>query len=200
MQCERDEKKPRVKMRKKIFKKVIPKVYAPTEEPMCERQRTSFRHLTPGIMTIFCEHSICHGFMLFHEHESVAHVFNIFFMRMQKAPKMIIYDRACQLAVYCLKRAPNYFANTIFRIDALHFKTHIDCSDGYDVETYQQDDMVSSNDNATFIDKQICEQNNAVLKNIRVQCAFMTQDRFLIYTRLLIYYFNLAKKSKNMLM
>jgi hypothetical protein len=196
LERERDEKKRRTTT--KPFNQPKLKAYGPSEEEMCQRQRTSHRNLTPGLITMFCEHSICHGMMLLHEHESVAHIFNIFFMRMKTAPKMIIYDRACQLAVYALRRAPKYFSNTIFRVDAVHWANHVDCSDGYNVKMFRQLDMIS--DNAPFTNTQICEQSNAVLKHIRNQCAFMTQTHFLIYTRLLFYYFNLNKKSKNMLL
>ena len=32
------------------------------------------------------------------------------------APKVVVYDFACQLAPYCLMREPNFFRNTRFRM------------------------------------------------------------------------------------
>lgn len=43
---------------------------------------------------------------------------------MAAAPKLIVYDNACNLHKYVLRRAPQFFSNTAFRIDRLHIYNH----------------------------------------------------------------------------
>lgn len=40
------------------------------------------------------------------------------------APKLIIYDNACNLQEYCLNRDPGFFANTKFCVDKFHWYNH----------------------------------------------------------------------------
>ena len=40
------------------------------------------------------------------------------------APSMVVYDNACNLQRYVLKRTPHYFRHTAFRIDRLHVFAH----------------------------------------------------------------------------
>ncbi|KAL0038592.1 hypothetical protein WJX77_011963 [Trebouxia sp. C0004] len=44
--------------------------------------------------------------------------------RFKTAPKMIVYDNACNLHRYVLRRAPQFFSSTLFRIDRLHIRNH----------------------------------------------------------------------------
>jgi hypothetical protein len=43
---------------------------------------------------------------------------------MASGPRLVIYDNACNLAAYALKRTPKLFADTLFLVDRLHFKNH----------------------------------------------------------------------------
>ena len=40
------------------------------------------------------------------------------------APKVIIYDNACNLHNYCLNRDPLFFMDTWFLVDRLHWSNH----------------------------------------------------------------------------
>lgn len=40
------------------------------------------------------------------------------------APTVVVYDNACNLQRYVLKRAPHFFRHTAFRIDRLHIFAH----------------------------------------------------------------------------
>lgn len=40
------------------------------------------------------------------------------------APTMVVYDNACNLQRYALKRAPHFFRHAAFRIDRLHIFAH----------------------------------------------------------------------------
>lgn len=61
--------------------------------------------LSSGIFTLFCEHEICIGFQLMREPESPRTHFDILMRRLKKMPRIIIYDNACHLHTYALKRA-----------------------------------------------------------------------------------------------
>jgi hypothetical protein len=65
------------------------------KEVLCERIKKTWKNMSPGLLTCFCCHDICHGMQLLFEPESVKHVFQVFFMRHHCAPKIIHYDRAC---------------------------------------------------------------------------------------------------------
>jgi hypothetical protein len=62
-------------------------------EVECERDREIKRLNTPGMVTLFCEHSICSGFQLLTECESVRHIFQMFYHRFVEPPGIIHYDR-----------------------------------------------------------------------------------------------------------
>jgi hypothetical protein len=40
------------------------------------------------------------------------------------APKIIVYDNACNLHSYCLNRDPLFFKETKFLVDRFHWKNH----------------------------------------------------------------------------
>jgi hypothetical protein len=82
-----------------------------------------------------CSHGIVHGFTLLERAESETQMFEMFFTRFPQgnlfpvhcrndiaAPGVIVYDRACRLHVYVLKREPWFFRNTVFRVDITHYK------------------------------------------------------------------------------
>ena len=50
----------------------------------CFRKKEYKRQLTSGLLTIYCEHGVCHGFTLLRDPESESDVFNFFFTRVGK--------------------------------------------------------------------------------------------------------------------
>ena len=111
--------------------------------------KISNRHpkLTPGINTVFCPHGICVGFKLLASPEGPGTIHSLLATRLENGnqliygpqeccypartywpsiagPFIIIYDNACNLAAYCLKRTPRMFARTRFLVDRLHFSNH----------------------------------------------------------------------------
>ncbi len=159
----------------------------------CDREREYFRNKTPGLITLFCPHDICYGFWMLTENESVKHVFDIFLHRFSEAPHLIHYDRGCQLHQYIMHREPIFFRDTICRIDITHYKNHVNCSKGYDPNTYRQVNSYARSDNR--INSQVCEQFNSSLKHVRDQVGFMTQHRYLLFTRFFLYQLNQRKKQ-----
>lgn len=47
-------------------------------------------------------------------------IVNFFFL----APRLIVYDNACNLHSYALNRDPVFFKNTQFLVDRLHWRDH----------------------------------------------------------------------------
>lgn len=125
--------------------------------------------------------------------ESPAHVFQIIYQRFPVPPAVVFYDRSCQLHTYVVKREPHHFQNTIFRIDITHAQTHTACAETYDPKLFRNDKAHSSKH--TEVNTQICEQTNSLLTKIRGVSGFMTQERFMLFNRLLLYKHNIQKKD-----
>ena len=73
----------------------------------------------------FCPiHGHCYGFHLISGGEGRKDPFSSLFKYMEKAPKHIFYDFACQLSEYCLNREPEFFKHTRFWHDLFHSLGH----------------------------------------------------------------------------
>ena len=138
----------------------------------CHKYPDSHPVLTPGIFTIYCQHGICYGFQVMDSHESPCYPFKIFRSRFTSAPKLIIYDNACKLHQYCLNREPAFFSHTQFSVDRFHWKGHVGCSSGYNLNLYK-----SALTNT--INSQVNEQANAGLQHIKSQLAYMSHENFI---------------------
>ena len=121
--------------------------------PSCPKYARTHPLLTPGAFTIFCAHGLCLGFSLMASQEGPRTPFEILFTRFKEgevmssagrcfwhihnsleysnrismcsaAPSMVVYDNACNLQRYVMKRAPHFFRHTAFRIDRLHVYAH----------------------------------------------------------------------------
>jgi hypothetical protein len=55
-----------------------------------------------------------------HEGESARSVFEVLYTRFPTAPSVVIYDNACNLAIYSHIRECDFFGDTTFAIDRLH--------------------------------------------------------------------------------
>lgn len=84
--------------------------------------------LTGGLMVLWCRHSICLGFHVIPTTEGRNDVFSAIYCHWPKAPKVIVYDFACQLAPYSWVREAQYFRETRFVVDQFHATGHTKCS------------------------------------------------------------------------
>ena len=48
----------------------------------------------------------------------------LLFVILIAAPRVIVYDNACNLHTYCLNRDPVFFKHSRFLIDRLHWRDH----------------------------------------------------------------------------
>lgn len=136
--------------------------------PECRKNSSRHPSMTPGLVTFYCPHGINLGFQIMQTPESPKTIFDVLMMRFKRMPKLIIYDNACHLHTYCLKREPNRFENTRFMVDRLHFrKGHTGCSLGYDMTRYNADEYIVG------INSQVNEQANRAIHNLSTQMACM---------------------------
>ena len=102
-------------------------------------------------------------------HESPRIAFELLMTYFTTMPKIIIYDNACHLMTYCLKREPARFKNTKFLIDRFHSSGH-KCTKGYHMSTYKDDELICT------INSQLVEQENKRFKTLNSQIANMTSE------------------------
>ena len=142
----------------------------------------------PGLFTMFCEHGVCLGFQLMRSAESPQTAFDILVRRFRTTPRVIVYDNACKLHVYALKREPRRFQNTRFLVDRLHYRRgHVGCSLGYSMDSYASDEYVSS------INSQANEQANASLRRLATQLTYMAPDNVKKHTAVFLALRNMDK-------
>jgi len=70
-----------------------------------------------------------------------------------------------------LNHEPQHFKDTLFLVDRFHWRGHIGCSSGYNLDVYGAPHLRAVN-------SQINEQANADLQKIRGQLAYMTATNF----------------------
>lgn len=99
------------------------------QEQACPKYPYLHRARTPGILAVFCL-DCCNlvGFNAMHEFESPRSVFELLFTRWSEAPEVVIYDNACNLAIYSHMRESWFFRDSLFVVDRLHEHAHRLCS------------------------------------------------------------------------
>ena len=120
----------------------------------CRKVNKGSKTLNPGMFLAFCPHGICIGFQVMMDRESPRVPFEMLMSRFAEKPINVIYDDACHLHLYCLKREPKRFQYTRFMTDRFHQKNHIACSLGYAMDSYPDDINIAS------FNSQVCEQAN----------------------------------------
>lgn len=144
----------------------------------CTKMSRGHPSLLPGIFTLFCNHGVCYGFEVMKYHESPNVPFTILRSRCKEAPSLVVYDNACNLHQYCINRDPDFFKNTAFRVDALHFKNHKACGSSYELKAYPQHKKLNS---------QVVEQANSRIQRIKSQLSYMTQSNFVNHCKLFLW-------------
>ncbi|KAG0695153.1 hypothetical protein DFH29DRAFT_985019 [Suillus ampliporus] len=106
----------------------------------------SKNNLTGGILVLWCIHSVF-------------------------APKVIIYDFACQLAPYSFVREARYFQHTRFLVDEMHAHDHTHCGKAcFASNAVRFDDCVRA------VNTSAAECGNKGIKRIRKSVSFMIHD------------------------
>ena len=163
----------------------------------CNKFTSTDRTFSPGVFSCCCPHGICWGFSIMKQYEGPGTAFDILVRRFSEAPGMVIYDNACNLSRYVLKREPGHFAKTQFRIDRVHQPGHVGCHEGYNLSSYPDNcSVLGGSMNLSAMNTQVCEQAHSSLEAISTQAKFMSQGNFLQYVRYFLYRQNLAKIHK----
>lgn len=145
-------------------------------------------HLTGGIMVLWCPHSVCLGFHVIPTAEGRNDVFSALYTHWPTAPKIIIYDYACQLAPYSLIREPTYFRDTRFVVDEFHATGHTKCSRASSSTYAMQYDP-----NLQAINTSAAEVGNSGIGKIRKSVSYMTQAHAIRYTKVYMDVMNRCK-------
>jgi hypothetical protein len=153
------------------------------ESDTCTKYRHGHRILGPGIMLYLCPHGISYGFSVMESYESPRMPFEVFSTRY--VPANIIYDNACKLHVYCLKREPALFSHCRFFVDRFHWNNHSACSIGYDMQRYSSDPTLVS------VNSQVTEQLNSCLQKLRRSLSYMSYKKFMLHLKMFLYLRNI---------
>ena len=129
-------------------------------------------------MILWCTHSIGLGFHIMPKAEGRNDVFSAIYTHWPVAPKIIVYDFACQLAPYCLVREPGYFGQTRFVVDEFHTSDHTKCSRASHASFVMQYDP-----QLQAINTSAAEVGNSGASKIRKSVSYMTQRHAIQYIK-----------------
>ncbi|KAE8217837.1 hypothetical protein CF326_g9326 [Tilletia indica] len=133
---------------------------------------------TGGIMALWCRHAIAMGFHCIPVAEGRDDVFSALFTHWPKAPAVIVYDFACQLASYSIAREPGFFSDTLFVVDELHQHGHSQCTPSSWLSTYMANDP-----ELRHLNSSAAECGNAGLSRIKKSVAYSTAPHAIALTR-----------------
>lgn len=157
------------------------------DEGSCRKLYSTYskQNLTGGLMALWCPHLVCLGFHKMPRAEGRNDVFSALFKYWDVAPKVVIYDFACQLGPYCMSREPEFFKDTLFVVDEMHANGHSNCSQACFVSNYMQvrPSLMSINTSAA-------ECSNAGLNRIRKSVSYMNQAHAILFTYLYLCVWN----------
>ena len=148
--------------------------------------------LVGGLMVLWCRHSICVGFHIIPACEGWNDVFSALYTHWPTAPKVVIYDFACQLAPYSLLREPQFFRNTRFLVDQFHASGHTKCSKASSSTYAMQFDPALQ-----VINTSAAEVGNSGAAKIRKSISYMTQRHAIQYTKV---YMDVVNRCKTRIM
>jgi hypothetical protein len=158
-----------------------------TSADTCNKVRSSSSHFTPGFYFLHCLRcEVCVGCALMPAAEGVGTVFRLLVNRWPMAPTIVVYDNACNLARYAMRREASFFKNTKFYIDRFHAKTHHNCGRMFSMDYHP---------NLTGVNTQVAEQFHSQLAK-RVNIQHMNQFTALWHVRSVIYTLNQRKAGK----
>ena len=116
--------------------------------------------------------------------ESPRTAFEILVTKFKKIPTVIVYDDACHLQLYCVKREPALFKDTKFIIDNFHASGHT-CTKGYHMVTYSRDKRINT------LNSNLVEQANKQFRYLTSQIACMQSDNAIMHLAVFVAHHNL---------
>jgi len=161
-----------------------------TDDSVCGKYYNTYKQsgLVGGLMVLWCRHSICVGFHVIPTCEGRNDVFSALYTQWPTAPKVVVYDFACQLAPYCLVREPQFFRDTRFLVDQFHASGHTKCSKASSSTYAMQFDP-----NLQTINTSAAEVGNSGAAKIWKSVSYMTQRHAIQYTKV---YMDIVNRCK----
>ncbi|KAE8185006.1 hypothetical protein CF336_g7582 [Tilletia laevis] len=144
-----------------------------TSGPQCRKFYDEYvkRKRTGGLMALWCPHRICVGFHVIPHAEGRNDVFSAIYTHWSTPPAVIVYDFACQLGPYSLRREPGFFKDTLFVVDQMHEKGHSNCSGASRLSTYMRTDP-----RLQHLYSSAAECGNAGLSRIKKTVSYSKQE------------------------
>lgn len=136
-------------------------------------------HLTSGLMVLWCRHSICVGCHSIPTSKGCNDIFSAIYCYWPEAPKIIVYDFACQLAPYSWIQEAQFFRNTRFVVDQFHASGHTKCSRALSATFAMQYDA-----NLQLVNTSAAEVGNSGAGKIQKSVSYMTQIHAIQYTKI----------------
>lgn len=160
-------------------------------ESECGKYYNTYKkaRLTGGIMVLWCPHSVCVGFHIIPRAEGRNDVFSALYTHWPVAPKIIVYDFACQLAPYSMVREPIFFQGTRFFMDEFHETGHTKCSSASSATHGMQYDP-----DLQVVNTSAAEVGNSGIGKIRKSVSYMTQTHAIEFTKVYMDVMNRCKR------
>ncbi|KAK0544406.1 hypothetical protein OC844_007468, partial [Tilletia horrida] len=157
------------------------------QEQQCRKFYDEYvkRQRTGGLMALWCTHCICVGFHVIPHAEGRNDVFSAIFSHWPTPPSVVVYDFACQLGPYSLRREPGFFKDTLFVVDQMHEKGHTNCSPASRLSTYMRNDPALQH-----IYSSAAECGNAGLGRIKKSVAYCKQEHAVALVRVFLSVWN----------
>ena len=93
-----------------------------------------------------------------------------------------MYDNACNASRFCLAREPDYFADVIWIIDALHNPGHVECSQ-FSVDLYEE--LLSFHN---IYNSQKAEEFNSEFERVKSHLYMFGHFGFFLHLRYMCHY------------
>jgi hypothetical protein len=96
----------------------------------------------------------------------------------------VLYDHGCALDLYALHREPLLMMLIRILIDRLHFKGHVACSPGYNINEYTHDPMLSQ------MNSMAMEQFFGYLSSFASTIRYMGTEHLMLFLQFLVHSWN----------
>lgn len=149
-----------------------------TKESMnrCNKIAKKRGTMGPGVLWFFCgTHEKAIGFIILYNAESCKIVTETLIAWFQRAPKIVIYDNACNLEEYISNRYSKHFKDTTFYVDAFHYKSHVNCAPTYDSGLYKE--------KLKNVNTSLLEQKNSRIRYIKPTAPYLKARTFMAKLR-----------------
>ncbi|GAQ77801.1 hypothetical protein KFL_000040010 [Klebsormidium nitens] len=141
------------------------------------KKNKSLQRHTKGGFVFSCPHCVIYGFHVMLRGESPRDPFTVLYTRLNRKdlPSYLVYDNACKLRAYAMRREPAFFAEVRFLVDRFHFqRTSAEahkCGPSYNPDYY---------DSVRWVNTSAVESCNAFLVTFKTQAWYSSLVAFMV--------------------